>query len=1330
MHNKRWIAGFLAFIMLFGVMFAPEVKAAEAEELLLSETTASEAEVPTEPEETSPPEVPTEPEETLPTEEPTEPEETVPEEEPTEPELSVTFTPEIPDDFVVPFASPPAQPYALRRSALPQVYDSRETGAITGVKDQTPWQLCWAFSALSVGESYLIKNGWDAGIDLSERHLGYYFHGDAVDPLGNAAGDGTYLEDSYLLSGNNNKFTTFALANWIGGAAESRYPYAEDISDPNRTNAMDDVVHLRNAFWINGQDRENIKSYVMKNGSVGISVYYLTEFYNPETAAYYNDQYTATNHAISIVGWDDGFSAANFKNTPEGDGAWLCKNSVGTQFGQEGYFWLSYYDMAISHANATAFVFEFESAQRYQNNYHHDGSFGTSVAVLPDGGAIANIYTVTNHEDNADEQIQAVSFAVADTDISYSIQIYRGLEVGDAPDGGIPALTTPQTGQTHLSGVYTVELDSAVQVCSGERFSVVVTLSSATGGDVRYFVDRSYANGSWIRFVSDTDSGESFAERNGEWIDLDDEEKCARIKAFTVKTDEASVSRLWFEQERVLLAPGQTYCQLPKWMPENAQAGVYFWRSDNESVAKVSEDGLVSAEALGQAVITAFTPGMRVSASYEVAVKPAIASINLMQIKEKMVVGEVFAPRAEILPASAASYYTLELESSDETVVRVTEGQLQAVSPGTATVIIRADTHRVSYTVTVTRSIQNAQVQTQTVIFDGPGAVTPVTVRLDGTELEENTDYTLTFSQNTKPGMGLVTVSGIGQYSGTVSGEYEIYIPIPDAPQAQNQSKGIRVTWEPVTGADGYHVYRCKGSGSWKKVKAISGSAGCSWLDTDATSAGAIYSYRVRAYVKSGKQVYTGKNSETVKQFRLTAAKISSIAQTDKGIKISWKKVTGANSYSLLRQTDGEAPEVIQTGSALNFTDTGVLAGGSKYTYTVVAEKRTADQIYQSGVSAAKTLYLPEAPVLQEPVNADGGIMLRWEPTALAGGYEIQRSSNGKSWTKVKTLTGGKNNCWTDTGCVSGKEYAYRILAFNRDGAATCKSQNPQPVSLLRLSTPKIGNVTRKDDGFGISWRAVPGAEEYWIRRSKDGDTETVITVLNGGIFPKFTDTDVEEGSLYTYRVVARKYDSGTALYSADSAARSARIPPAPELPSAENTGRGIRITWNRVENATGYEIYRRQGGAGWRRVGAVASGGTTFWTDTASMSGSVYSYRVLAVAAMDGNRFTGEMSAEVTACRLETPAIKNLKVTPQGITVSWKRIPGADGYRVYRSDNDATPVEVGFVSGGRTLRFDDDTATMAGVKYTYCVVAETMLDGSDCLSAVSAKETIMLPRW
>ena len=82
---------------------------------------------------------------------------------------------------------------------------------------------------------------------------------------------------------------------------------------------------------------------------------------------------TCVNHAVTIVGWDDAYSAANFAAAPPGHGAWLVKNSWGTGWGQSGYFWVSYYDRYCGTSDVFNAVFEaWRRPTNYSDIYSYD----------------------------------------------------------------------------------------------------------------------------------------------------------------------------------------------------------------------------------------------------------------------------------------------------------------------------------------------------------------------------------------------------------------------------------------------------------------------------------------------------------------------------------------------------------------------------------------------------------------------------------------------------------------------------------------------------------------------------------------------------------------------------------------------------------------------------------------------------------------------------------------------------------------------------------------------------------------------------------------------
>ncbi len=508
----------------------------------------------------------------------------------------------------------------LDGSELPSYFDSRQAGFVTPVKYQND-NTCWTYSVVSAAESDLIARNIRIGgsvptngtLDLSEDHLAYFFYHVPPDEMGNTAGDRNIPLTDYLLAGGNHIFTTFGLANWVGLAKESAVTDWEredlDASDfPND-------VHMQNAYWINlSTDFDEVKRMILKHGSAAVSLYYSGAYLNH--AAYYNPRITTVNHAAAIVGWDDNYSRENFRRLPEGDGAWLMKNSYGTTFGDGGYFWMSYEDASLTSSSAKAFVFEFEDAGNYDHIYQYDGSAGAYMdseakdtgSRVESEGAVANVFTVPADIQTRYQTLEAVSFALFDVNVDYSIQIYKNPTDASEPSSGEPLLEEPVRGSTSFVGYYTVPLPQSLLFAAGDTFSIVVRLSKENGEEISFFVDKTYTNGSWISFVNEVSPGESFVFRDGVWQDLAAEGVTARVKAFTDDYVLPAESIL-LSQKTLKMKVGESAKLTASVLPENASYTQVKWSSSDPSVAAVGEDGTVSATESGTTVITAQNAG-------------------------------------------------------------------------------------------------------------------------------------------------------------------------------------------------------------------------------------------------------------------------------------------------------------------------------------------------------------------------------------------------------------------------------------------------------------------------------------------------------------------------------------------------------------------------------------------------------------------------------------------------------------------------------------------------------------------------------------------------
>lgn len=86
----------------------------------------------------------------------------------------------------------------------------------------------------------------------------------------------------------------------------------------------------------------------MNGGALGTSIHadainYST-YYNETNSALYYYGSGKVDHDVAIVGWDDNYSRNNFNTVPPNNGAWIIRNSWGSGWGDNDYFYLSYYD--------------------------------------------------------------------------------------------------------------------------------------------------------------------------------------------------------------------------------------------------------------------------------------------------------------------------------------------------------------------------------------------------------------------------------------------------------------------------------------------------------------------------------------------------------------------------------------------------------------------------------------------------------------------------------------------------------------------------------------------------------------------------------------------------------------------------------------------------------------------------------------------------------------------------------------------------------------------------------------------------------------------------
>lgn len=323
-------------------------------------------------------------------------------------------------------------------------YSSYDYNYITPARDQMSTNSCWAFASLATVETSAIIDGLPA-MALSPKHVEYMITRNAFTDTKYDLGFNRDLD-----AGGNPYYAASYFFRHEGPILESSMPYTKNhymmkTTDLPKDKAYLDVGSYRteyydNAASCNSNQIETIKNYVIEHGAVAISIYYSEVYLNKEL--YYN--YTGrnlSNHAVTIVGWDDTISASNFKNATT-DGAWIVKNSWGTDWGDNGNFYVSYSD---TRACGSITVFYDIRKNTYDNTYYASDtlanvSFSTNngyvyskakfskkgseeeyldkVSVEVNSGNRYNVYVTTNADSSKGWKEVASGYAVVNSVIT------------------------------------------------------------------------------------------------------------------------------------------------------------------------------------------------------------------------------------------------------------------------------------------------------------------------------------------------------------------------------------------------------------------------------------------------------------------------------------------------------------------------------------------------------------------------------------------------------------------------------------------------------------------------------------------------------------------------------------------------------------------------------------------------------------------------------------------------------------------------------------------------------------------------------------------------
>lgn len=281
--------------------------------------------------------------------------------------------------------------------------------------------------------------------------------------------------------------------------------------------------------------------------------------------------------------------------------------------------------------------------------------------------------------------------------------------------------------------------------------------------------------------------------------------------------------------------------------------------------------------------------------------------------------------------------------------------------------------------------------------------------------------------------------------------------------------------------------------------------------------------------------------------------------------------------------------------------------------------------------------------------NTNQGVKVSWSADPVADGYRIYRKADGaKNWTRLDTIDADETS-FIDKTAKSGKKYTYTVKGYNFVGWGKFNSTG---VTHTYYSAPDV-SIKSTTKGVYLSWGKIAGATKYRIYRQTSGSSKwSYIDTVTG---TSFTDKTAKSGKKYYYRVMAGKGETMSGYNVVSRYFLSA-----PKLSSVHNTTLGVKFSWEKVNGAEGYKVYRKSGSGSYKYIGTTSK---TTYIDKTAKSGTTYTYTVKAYKSNTNSSYN---KTGLKINHLGSPEV-DLKEYSKSVKLSWDEIVGAKEYAVYR---------------------------------------------------------------
>ena len=338
-----------------------------------------------------------------------------------------------------------------------------------------------------------------------------------------------------------------------------------------------------------------------------------------------------------------------------------------------------------------------------------------------------------------------------------------------------------------------------------------------------------------------------------------------------------------------------------------------------------------------------------------------------------------------------------------------------------------------------------------------------------------------------------------------------------------NVSAGVKVTWDPVEGAESYTVFwNCPDVDFWSN-ESVKGTSYT--IPRDQLFSGLETIYSVDAEASGNRRT----ESNVVSKTYMDAPTITKTRNVNAGIEVTWDAVDGAKSYAVMYKTGSGGWKTAKSGlTATKYVvPKAELKSGTKYQFTI---KSVAEDGETSGYYSGNAQTYMTTPAVTKTRNVNAGIEVTWGSVTGATSYVLMYKVDGGSWETYKSGITATKFVVPKKDLESGTKYWFTVKA---KGAATSGYSSGKAQTYM--TTPVVKSAVKTSSGVKVTWGAVTGAKTYTVMMKVSGGSWTTVKTGVTGTSYTVPKSKLTSGKTYYFTVKAKGaatsgYSSGKSL--------------------------------------------------------------------------------------------------------------------------------------------------------------------------------------------------------